>query len=204
MSLVFLTPNFSHAQREGLFPSFKKLSYPEKCWVIKHLFIARKTFIISEKCRATAIHYKQNDSLDGDINGGQVDAFKHACWMASLAQEIRWRKAKRLGKAHEKGNYRNFKKATKKGIPVSQDKASSDMDLWNNLQGIRIGLENKAISQEKLQQIVVDSIRSGNMKIIKKNKLGEFLDKNDDVILPDQLKGNWDNGKVLVPSGYRK
>ena len=47
-------------------------------------------------------------------------------------------KAYRLGKAHEKGNYLDYKKhrLEEGSIP---DKISSDMDLCNNLKGIEIG-----------------------------------------------------------------
>jgi len=44
--------------------------------------------------------------LDGDASGGQVDAFRHAYWMARLHQEIGKRAAFSLGKSHEKENWK--------------------------------------------------------------------------------------------------
>src|SRR6185369_7369148 len=96
---------------------FHKLSCPEKRWVIFHLFIAKKTFRLTQLARATSKELAKSPSLDGDENGGQVDAFRHAYWMALLSQHICWRKARSLGKAHEKGNYREFKKGkTEEGL----------------------------------------------------------------------------------------
>ena len=50
---------------------------------------------------------KLSPLLDKDPSGGQVDAFRHAYWMARLNEEIGKNAAKSLGKAHEKENYWN-------------------------------------------------------------------------------------------------
>ena len=47
-------------------------------------------------------------SIGDDNNGGALDAFKHAFWMARLTQGIGHRASLSLGKAHEKGNYKAF------------------------------------------------------------------------------------------------
>ena len=84
---------------------FKKLSCPEKRWVIFHPFVAKKALKVSLEAREITAEIKQQKLLVGTGNGDQIDAFRHTYWMARLAQEIHWRKANRLGKAHEKGNY---------------------------------------------------------------------------------------------------
>lgn len=199
---VILFQNNLEAQKSKRYKSFQSLSRPEKCWAIKHIFIAGKTFEISTNCQAISEQYATADSLDGDINGGQVDAFKHAYWMASLVQKIHWRKAKQLGKSREKGSYLRWKKGIQKGKGNLPDKAGSEMDLWNNLQGIEIGQKNKNLSSKELQQLVVEAILSGKMKIIKKNTSGQFLDKESKIIHAKELVGTWENEKVLVPSNF--
>ncbi|MDF1673085.1 MAG: hypothetical protein P1U41_06245, partial [Vicingaceae bacterium] len=95
---------------QSKFKSFKKLSCPEKWWVIWHPFVAKKAFNVSQLARQKTDSIKQNKILKGNGSGGQVDAFRHTFWMAKLTNEIGWRRAEKLGKAHEKGNYKDYKK----------------------------------------------------------------------------------------------
>ncbi|MCX6232254.1 MAG: hypothetical protein NTZ33_12005 [Bacteroidetes bacterium] len=176
---------------------FKKLSCPEKCWVIKHVFIAKKAWKITQFVRLQTDSVQKSNLLDGDANGGQVDAFRHAYWMAMLSQKISWRKAYSLGKAHEKGNYLDYKKHRLEEGTLP-DKISSDMDLWNNDIGIQIGTSNKNISEDSLKVLVIKNILEGKMKMIKKNKQGEFLDNYNNIISKDSIKCKWENKKVLI------
>lgn len=182
---------------------FCKLSRPEKCWVIGHVFIAKETFQLSQVALKTAHQMEKSDTLDGDISGGQVDAFKHAYWMALLAQEINKNKALRLGKAHEKGNYLEFKKAKKKGLNNSHGAMASEMDLYNNQVGIEIGLQYSEANREELKLLIIEAVLAGKMMVIQKNEEGEFLDKNGEVIPTEKIIGIWETGKVLVKSDYR-
>lgn len=199
--LSILIPSLN-AQKYNLFKEFKNISRPEKWWVIFHPFIAKKTLYLTKESLWSADSLKKTDILDGNISGGQVDAFKHSYWMALLTQSFKWRKAWKLGKAHEKGNYITFKKGIKRGKENLPDKISSEMDLWNNLKGIEIGLDNKNSSRTQLQEIIIDSIQSGNMKKLKKDSSGKFLDCEGNVIPNDSLKGKWINNKCLVPSDF--
>ncbi len=179
-----------------------KISCPEKWWVIFHPFIAKKTYQITRYVRSVADSVKKTNILDGDINGGQVDAFKHSYWMATLSQNIKWKKALKLGKAHEKGNYKSHKKGIRKGIKETHDKISSEMDMWNNHRGIKIGGKYEESSRIVIKQIVIDSIQAGVMRIIKKNSSGKYLDCEGNIIPPDSLNGKWENNKCLVPSDH--
>jgi hypothetical protein len=190
-----------HAQtnyREG----FHNLSRPEKWWVIFHPFIAKKTFRLTQDARNVSKEMVKKQLLDGDENGGQVDAFRHAYWMALLSQHICWRKACWLGKAHEKGNYLDFKKhKTEEGI--LPDSISGAMDLFNNRIGIEIGRVNKKVSEADLQSMVRDSILSGKMKVIYKNRNGEPLDCDSKVIDVQKYRQQWNIPKCLMNSNYR-
>ena len=191
-------PGFS---QESRFKSFKSLSRPEKIWVIFHPFISKKAYHISKEATKMADNLANDRQLDGDKNGGQIDAFRHAFWMASLTQEICWRKARSLGNAHEKGNEIFFKrnKAEDGTIP---DKVSCEMDLLNNDIGIKIGREKYDFETEQLVFFIKSEILNGNLWIIKKDRNGNFLNKDGEIIEIDKLKGKWENDKCLVRSDY--
>ena len=180
------------------FGQFKKLSCPEKRWVLFHPFVAKKGLQLSLEARTTTAELKQQNLLKGVGNGDQLDAFRHTYWMARLAQEIHWRKAKRLGKAHEKGNYRQFKKG-KLEDDVLPDKISSEMDFFNNQVGIDLG---KSMKGKELKNEVIQIVQEGKCKIIKTDANGNFLDEQNNIIPAEELKGKWENRKVLVNSDY--
>ncbi|MCB0410358.1 MAG: hypothetical protein KDD29_09065, partial [Flavobacteriales bacterium] len=173
------------------------LSCPEKWWVIGHPFVAKKALKISLEARQKTDSIQQNKILIGEGNGDPIDAFRHAYWMAKLTQTIGERKARKLGIAHEKGNYRDFKIGNKEDGTLP-DKISSEMDLLNNEVGIKIGKELAII----LAQKVVEEVKQGNCKIIKKDKQGIFLDSEGNMIPKENLIGKWENNKCLVESNY--
>ncbi len=184
--------------QNGSFVQFKKLSCAEKRWVVFHPFVAKKALQLSLEARTVTAEVKQQRILKGTGNGDQIDAFRHTYWMARLAQEIHWRKAKRLGRAHEKGNYRQFKKG-KLEDDVLPDKVSSEMDLFNNDVGLDLGKMNR---RQELENEVIKLIKEGKCKIIKTDTNGNFLDEQNNIIPAEELKGKWGNRKVLVDSDY--
>ncbi len=179
--------------------NFFKLTFPEQKWVILHPFISKKAQKISIEAIKETKKLLNDSALDGDINGGQLDAFRHAYWMARLVQEINPRKAKLLGKAHEKGNKIYFKKhRTEEGtVP---DMISCKMDMLNNEKGIEIGLNNIKLEPCKLITLIKNKILKGELWIIKKDKNGNFLDINNKIINMEIYKGKWDNPKCLTKS----
>ena len=76
------------------------------------------------------------------------------------------------------------------------------MDLWNNKLGIDLGDTYKKTDNKNMQEIIIQSINLGMLKIIKKNQSGQFLDANGNIIDPKELKGKWENNKCLVNSNY--
>ncbi len=176
---------------------FRKLSYPEKIWVITHPFLIFKTMRISEMAKKVSKEMEKDNDLDNDGNGGEVDAFRHAFWMASLSQKIRKRAVRKLGIAHEKGNKIDFEKRKLEDGTIP-DKISSEMDLKNNEIGIEIGYKNKNKTKEELIILIKDAVIYGKLWKIKKNKNGSFLDKNNKIINKNELKGKWENNKVLI------
>ena len=168
-----------------------------------HPFIAVKTWKITQFVLKVTDSVNVSGLLDGDPNGGQVDAFRHAYWMATLSHNICWKKAYKLGVAHEKGNYLQYKHNKKEDQAVP-DKISSDMDFWNNNKGLLIGRGNKTAGTYELKALVLEAIMAGELIVIKKNRKGEFLDADGQIINPDSLKDLWINNKCLVPSNYKR
>ncbi|RUA09915.1 MAG: hypothetical protein DSY82_05490 [Flavobacteriia bacterium] len=178
---------------------FFKLSTPEKCWVIFHPFKAKKAFKITKEALFVTDSITKLKILT-DLNGGRADAFKHSYWLSRLTQEIGVRAALKLGKAHEKGNYQFYKKG-KKEDGYLPDKPSSDMDLYNNNVGAGIAQKNLQVSKHTMVELIISAVKSGEMKILKKDSKGNFLTCSGEVISKESLQSKWENKKCLVSSG---
>jgi len=182
--------------------SVKNLHSSEVWWIMTHPFIAKKSWDISKQASSIATAHISDPLMDGDYNGGMVDAFRHTLWMAMLVQEIRPEAALKLGKAHEKGNYKDFKqKILEEGkLP---DSMSCEMDLRNNEVGIDLGLRNMGTDTDTLILFVRSAVRRGECWKIKKDSLGYFLNSDGEIIPESEWKGKWITPKVLVPSNYK-
>jgi hypothetical protein len=179
--------------------SFFKLSTPEKCWVIFHPFKAEKALKITKEALTVTDSLIKTNTLGSDLNGGRADAFKHSYWLARLTQEIGIKAAIKLGKAHEKGNYQFFKKG-KKEDGFLPDKPSSDMDLFNNDVGAAIAEQNPDVSKGVMTELIISAVKTGKMKILKKDSKGRFLTCSGEIISKESLLGKWENDKCLVES----
>lgn len=189
----------SQISAQSNWEKFCKLSAPYKKWVLLHPFKAKKGLEISMEATRVSDSISKTDLLDKDIAGGQVDAFRHAYWTARLQQEIGKRAAISLGKAHERDNYKSFKKhRTEDGIVP--DQASKEMDLFNNKVGLRFTQKGIPASQNELTQNIVDAILIGDLKVIKKDTSGNYL-TCDGALIPSAALGNsWRNNKCVIPS----
>lgn len=181
------------------YKNFFALSGPKRTWVLFHPFKAKKSLKISKETNRVADSIRKTNLLDGDASGGQVDAFRHAYWMARLRQEIGKSAARSLGKAHEKENYLTYKK-NKLEDGIVPDEISSKMDLYNNDQGLKLISKSSKVSKKGLIYRIVNAIQKGKMKVIKKDKKGNFLSCEDKLISKESLKGKWKNHKCLVSS----
>lgn len=181
----------------------QKRSLPEWLWAAAHPFAAVKVKQISKKCYSI---YKTDRSiiteLDNFSNGGKLDAFRHVFFMAAFSQKVKVKKLRKLGKAHEKGNYKQFLKSSVEDGEVP-DSLSSVMDIQNNEVGFVNGRENKTVSLENLRTIIITKIKAGEAFIMKRKINGTYLDCSDALINPDLYKGKWNIPKCLVPSDYR-
>jgi len=199
--LVLLFPFYTNAQSN--WQQFKKLQGAQKTWVLLHPFKAKRAFIVSREASRVSDSLRASPLLDGDHAGGQVDAFRHAFWMALLRQQIGENAARSLGKAHEKDNYKTYKER-KLEDGVVPDKISSEMDLFNNEVGLTLSRKDNNLPKNGLMYRVINTILQGKLKIIKKDKNGNFLTCNDEVIPKKTLAEKWENNKCLVNSNYKR
>jgi hypothetical protein len=201
--LIFVLFSFTMtANAQSSFSSFWKLSRPEKWWVIGHPFVAGKAFKITLEARAKSDSLVKNALLDADPYGGQIDAFRHTYWMARLSQNMKWCKAIKLGKAHEKANYLSFKKMKTDEEGLHSDSLSSVMDLFNNDVGSAIGCNFKSATQEEIYNYVIESLMAGKLKVIYKNMNRNPLDCDGKIIEDSLLFRKWNTPKCLVKSDY--
>lgn len=188
--------------QKSSFASFWKLSCPEQWWVIGHPFVAGKAYKITLEARKTSDSLVKNLILDADPYGGQVDAFRHAYWMARLAQNMNWKKAIKLGKAHEKANHISFKKMKRDEEGLIPDSMSSVMDLFNNEVGVSIGCNFKSAAKNDIYNYVIKSLTEGKLKVIYKDVNRNDLDCNGKLIDKDVFYRKWNVPKCLVDSDY--
>lgn len=179
--------------------SYKKLSKPEKAWVVFHPFKAKKAASLSNDAIKVTDSIKTAGIIGHDNNGGRLDAFKHGFWMARLSQHIGKKAALKLGKAHEKGNYLDFKKGRPEDGQLP-DKTASDMDLYNNKIGVKLGQTHKTSSKNTTIALLLSAVKDGQLKMIKKDAQGNFLTCDGTLIPKDSLLGKWENEKCLVPT----
>ena len=144
---------------------------------------------------------KRSGIIGSDNNGGNLDAFKHAYWMASVALVIGRRQALKLGKAHEKGNYFQFKKQELEDAAMP-DSISTVMDLKNNEFGVSAVDKSGSLSEISIQKKIMDGLSTGKLTIIKKDEFGNFLTCDGAVISLKEWKGRWGNPKCLIPLVY--
>ncbi len=175
-----------------------KVSSPEKWWVIWHPFKAKRALDISLTTLKITDSVGSSGEIGKDINGGHLDAFKHCYWMLALSEEIGESAALKLGKAHEKGNFRAFKKGKLEDGHLP-DSPSSEMDLYNNKIGASLAKEQKVLDEIQRVKLVIQAIKAGELVILKK-KGSDFLTCEGHIIPRDSLRGKWYNDKCLVPS----
>lgn len=188
------------AQRH-LIKEFLSMHPPERRWVIGHPLVAKKAWHISEEARQLIDSLKTDTDLDADSNGGQLDALRHAFWMARLTQELTPRKALKLGIAHEKGNRIDFEQKLLEDGSLP-DAISSEMDMRNNRIGIEIGQKHPDFSPAELALLIKEMILNGKLWKIKKDAEGKFLDWQNAVIPRHEWAGRWYNPKCIVPSDF--
>lgn len=142
---------------------------------------------------------KKSGLIGTDIAGGKMDAFKHAYWMASLSLELGKKKALALGRAHEKGNYLQYKKHTLEDS-ILPDSVSSEMDMRNNIVGAGFYGNCRTYRKNDVQAIILRKLNNGELSIIKKDSEGHYVYCDGTPINMSDWQGKWNIPKCLVAS----
>lgn len=197
--LLFLNIYIQPVSAQGIIAEYKNLLPPERKWARKHLFIARKAFHITQKVQEICYRISKDSVLKGPDSSGQLDAFRHALWMALLAKQFGEKRAIQIGKVHEESNRLIFEQLlTEDG--VMPDSAGREMDLINNLIGASLGARNRYASDEALCKLMIHQIKEGGFYILRTNEAGYFLNCQGEVINMSVYLNQWNIPKCLVPS----
>lgn len=182
----------------SIFARSQKVYKYERRWGFAHPIAALKVKRISKNCFKIYHQPIISKLLDNKSSGGKLDAFRHIFFMAAFAQKIKIKKIKKLGLAHERTNYAQFLMNELENGELP-DSIGTVMDLKNNELGFEIGIKNKKENLVRLSEIVIAAINKGEAVIIKRNRLGIYVDCNGkEVVLPTEKK--WSNTKCLVKS----
>ncbi|MCW3105266.1 MAG: hypothetical protein JWO09_3706 [Bacteroidetes bacterium] len=176
---------------------FRKLSRPEKCWVLAHPFRAKKAMRITAEVLAVVDTVKSSGIIGTDIAGGKLDAFKHAYWMASLSCGIGRKQAKKLGMAHEKGNYLQYKKRELEDS-ILPDSVSCLMDKKNNEAGLSAVRINPVSPLGNIKIMLLKKAEAGYLYTIKKDAKGNYVRCDDSPIDMNEWQGKWNIPKCLI------
>lgn len=179
--------------------SFSSLSKYEKRWAFFHPFASFKIKNHREEMNAAYKEVKSAGLLDSFENGGKLDAFRHVFAMAYFSKYVAVKKLRKLGKAHEKGNYLQYLKGINENGELP-DSLSSVMDLKNNELGFSLAKNAKELSAEEIKQIVIEQIRAGKAFIIKRNAEGLYTDCSENILSRQRMYKRWSIPKCLISS----
>jgi hypothetical protein len=175
----------------------RPLSVYEFRWACFHPFTALK---IKKRLPAALAVYSEAKAArqpDSFANGGKLDAFRHVYAMAYLARDIRIKKLRKLGIAHEKGNKRQFKRH-KLEDGERPDSLACEMDLKNNELGFLLGSTHKTITDAGLKTVIEEAIRDGKAWYLKRNAWAEYVDCDHKPLNMALYKEEWFVPKCLV------
>ncbi len=122
--------------------------------------------------------------------------------MEAFAQKINIKKIRKLGIAHEKGNYKSFLKGIKEDGEFA-DSLSTVMDLHNNELGFSIGKANKDLDPKKLRDEVATQIFSGKSLFFKRNARNQYVTCDGKLIILEDYKGKWFVPKCLIATNLK-
>lgn len=178
----------------------RDISRPEKVWSVFHPFKAFKVKECADRARIVTDSLGKAGTLT-DRNGGQLDAFRHAYWMALMVNRgMKESVVRNIGTRHEKGNYIDFKKG-KLEDSLRSDSMMCVMDLLNNDSGIKLGIEYMNGDKKLgLIELIIREIWNGKLVILRKDSNGLYLDRFNQVIDTSKYKDQWYIPKYIVNS----
>src|SRR5258708_40136496 len=176
---------------------FSSRSPHEKYWALFHPCAAIKVKKIYKKCLPLYEEIKKTNILDSFQSGGKLDAFRHVFFMAAFSQSVKINKIRKLGIAHENGNYRHFLNGINEQGELP-DSLAGEMDLQNNELGLKIGSQNKKTELNNLKKLVIDEIKKGNAVYFKRNLNGKYQTCAGEIIELEDYREKWFIPKCLI------
>ena len=171
----------------------------EFLWAIRHPVAA---FKIKKQLPLIFHHYelvKRSKLLDTLGNGGKLDAFRHVYFMAYLINYVKEEKLRKLGIAHEKGNYHQF---IKHQLEFSErpDSLACIMDLRNNEVGFELKKALTCFKPDSLVNVVIRQIHQGKAWYLKRNQQKNYISCENEAINLYLYTNKWFIPKCLIPT----
>lgn len=174
-----------------------KLSKYERRWAMAHPITAIKVKIRVKKSQLVYNEMKKQAIPDAYESGGKLDAFRHVYTMAYLSQKISVKKLRKLGIAHEKGNYLTFLRNQSEFSEIP-DSLGTVMDLNNNELGFKIGVRCKKMTVDSLKNEVLQAIYMGDAWYLKRNSNGRYVTCEGEEIDLKKIAEKWFVHKCLI------
>jgi hypothetical protein len=171
----------------------------EYTWALIHPIVALKVNKMKHAIDTVYDRYVKLALPDSFDRGGKLDAFRHVFYMSVFTQKSRVKAVRKLGKAHERANLRNFKK-NKEELGDLADEIFSEMDLINNEVGFLIGPAHKKASTQAIVELVLQAIADGKAKIVLRNCQGSYVGCEQLSPVSSGVRIAPSNKKCLVPS----
>jgi hypothetical protein len=119
--------------------------------------------------------------------------------MAYLMGYVNENKLRKLGIAHEKGNYHQF---TKHQLEFSErpDSLACIMDLRNNEVGFELKKVLTCFKPDSLAKVVIEQIHQGKAWYLKRNGQKNYVSCENEAINLSLYTNNWFIPKCLIPT----
>jgi len=196
LSRVFILIGITIIAPVKIYPQHSVSIY-EVRWAVFHPFAAIKIKCQLPKAMLVYKEVRGARLLDSLESGGKLDAFRHTYAMAYLSRNIRVRKLRKLGLAHERGNKKQFKKhQLEEGERA--DSLACEMDIRNNELGFLLGSAHKTLNDEQLKVLTLNAIQEGKAWYLKRNSYFVYVTCLGEPINLSLYKQKWYVPKCLI------
>ena len=192
--LILFLLCFENSFSQNFQKIFFEINTKDKLWIISKPISSLKVKKVTKEVNSILIGKSNGKFLDQDLQGGQIDAFRHILLLYKLSSEIGIEKARRFGNIYESYNKKVFKTTANSGY----DYASEMMDKFNNELGIYLFLKMDKVSDIQIIDEIKKQIIEGNARKISKDGKGRSVGKDFNIIEDSIWKKEWYNQRVLI------
>ncbi|MFA6367025.1 MAG: hypothetical protein WCX10_00540 [Bacteroidales bacterium] len=192
--LILFLLCFENSFSQNFQKIFFEINTKDKLWIISKPISSLKVKKVTKEVNSILIGKSNGKFLDQDLQGGQIDAFRHILLLYKLSSEIGIEKARRFGNIYESYNKKVFKTTANSGY----DYASEMMDKFNNELGIYLFLKMDKVSDIQIIDEIKKQIIEGNARKISKDGKGRSVGKDFNIIEDSIWKKEWYNQRLLI------